>query len=304
MSIILPGNYSRTRTLQTLVENRTSYTVNHAELHIFETSREVRNVNLEFASPVIASMIKGRKSMRIKHYERFDFLPGESVIMPPHENMNIDFPGATEESPTQCTALTIDQERFTNMIHKMNEERAGNDLPALNYNLSNLHFTNSEAFQQLVNRLVYIFTENNPAKDFFVDLILQELIVRLLQARNMYTIGQTQQVAQADPRLSYVVDYIRHNITRQFDVDTLSEKACMSSSHFFRCFKSEYGVSPLEFINKEKIASAARMIRDNPGEQMKEIYYECGFNNYSYFSKLFKRYMKVSPTMYRKRFTN
>lgn len=303
MSIILPGSYSETKAIRTLVENRTSYSVNHAELHIFETSQKVQNINLEFNSPVIASMIRGRKIMRIKHYDSFNFMPGESVIMPAYENMNIEFPDATEDSPTQCTALTIDQEKFVQVLNRLNEDRARNDLPMLNQNLDNLHFTNSEAFQQLVNRLVYIFMENNPAKDFFVDLILQELIVRLLQARNMKAISEMHHKTNTDPRLSYVVDYIRHNISRQFDVDMLSEKACMSSSHFFRCFKSEYGMSPLEFINQEKIEAAARMIRDNPDQQLKEIYYECGFNNYGHFSKLFKRHMKVSPTDYRHRYS-
>ncbi|MFA0963645.1 helix-turn-helix domain-containing protein [Roseivirga sp. BDSF3-8] len=302
MSIILPGKFDKTRSLQSLVENRTSFTVNQAELHIFETSREVQNVNLEFSAPVIASMIKGRKIMNIRDYDQFDFLPGESVVMPAYENMNITFPDATENTPTQCTALTIDQGKFSNVLDRLNESRQSERLPLLDYNLSNLRFTNSEAFHQIINRLVFIFMENNPAKDFFVDLLLQELIVRLVQARSLRSLDNPQHKSDTDVRLANVVEFIRNNISQQFDVDTLSEKACMSSSHFFRCFKNEFGLSPLEFINQEKIEAAARLIRENPSEQLKEIYYDCGFNNYSHFSKLFKRYKKLSPAEYRDRF--
>lgn len=300
MSIILPKPYHEKKAIQTLIENRTSYTVNCAELNIFETGTKVSNVNLEFSDPVIASMIKGRKIMRVKDYDVFNFLPGESLIMPAEEIMNIEFPDATEDMPTQCTALTIEKSKFYSVIDRLNENRYKDQLNEIKYDFTNFHFSNSLALQQIINRLMFLFAEEHPEKDFFVDLMLQELIIRLLQTRSLQSLSVLTN-SNKNPQLSTAIDYIKNNLSQHIEIDHLSHKACMSNSHFYRCFKTEFGISPTEYINKARIDLAVSLMRDHPMKQLKEIYFECGFNNYSHFTSMFKRYKQMTPQQYRQR---
>ena len=52
----------------------------------------------------------------------------------------------------------------------------------------NYHFTNDIAINQILQWLIFIFTENHPSKDIFSDLVIQELFIRILQTetKSMY----------------------------------------------------------------------------------------------------------------------
>jgi len=51
----------QSRKLEQVVENRTAYTIDTAELNIYETHQYAEKVELTFNSPVLASMIRGKK---------------------------------------------------------------------------------------------------------------------------------------------------------------------------------------------------------------------------------------------------
>ena len=72
----------KNRRLETLVENQISYTLSSAEMHVFETHQEAEKVLLKFHEPVLASMLEGKKVMHLDKMTSFDFLPGESLILP------------------------------------------------------------------------------------------------------------------------------------------------------------------------------------------------------------------------------
>lgn len=68
----------------------------------------------------------------------------------------------------------------------------------------------------------------------------------------------------------------------------------MSDSNFFRVFKNEIGLSPVDFINTERIKLAVSLLQD-PSRKVKDIYMECGFESRSYFNRVFKKLKNVSP---------
>jgi AraC-like DNA-binding protein len=74
----------------------------------------------------------------------------------------------------------------------------------------------------------------------------------------------------------------------------------MSESNFHRVFKTELGISPVHFINHERIKRATSLLND-PKKRIKEICMECGFNSMSYFNRVFKKENEVSPSEYQAR---
>ena len=102
-------------------------------------------------------------------------------------------------------------------------------------------------------------------------------------------------------RLAYVIEYISQHLHEPLCVSDLSKKACMSESHFHKTFKEELGVTPIDYINSERIKMAIDLLKD-PNRKIKEIYMECGFENRSYFNRLFKRKIHVSPGEYQSKF--
>ena len=293
----LPDRFFSGRKLETLVENQTSYTLNQAALHVFETHQSAERVLLQFDQPVLASVLRGKKVMHLRDRPSFAFMPGESLILPARETMCIDFPDAEPNDPTRCLAMAIAEEKIQEVVDMMNEtipKADGQVWSPLDYNF---HFTHDAGIYQILRRLLFLFTEDHPSKDLFVDNMLQELIVRILQANVRQTYIDSSTALNHGHRLAYVIEYIREHLDQPLRVDTLSEKACMSESHFYRVFKNELGFSPVDFINDERIKRASHLLQD-PHRKIKDVYLACGFENRSYFNRVFRQKKHVSPSEY------
>ncbi|HCW63358.1 MAG TPA: AraC family transcriptional regulator, partial [Leeuwenhoekiella sp.] len=72
----------------------------------------------------------------------------------------------------------------------------------------------------------------------------------------------------SDNRLAYIIQYIRDHLHESLSVELLSRKACMSESNFYRVFKNELGLSPVDFINTERIKLAVSLLQD-PNRKIK-----------------------------------
>ncbi|MEM6771544.1 MAG: AraC family transcriptional regulator [Bacteroidota bacterium] len=285
------------RPLETLVENRTTFTLDTAALNLFETHQEAAAVHLRFDQPVLASMIEGRKVMHLRKRPGFNFLPGESVILPPEELMVIDFPDARDGRPTKCLALEIDPDIIKKVTVAMNEERPRTDNFTWERGQYNLHFKNDPGVTQLIQRLVYLCAEDHPAKDLFVNMSLKELLIRLLELESrQHHLEGVDSRATSQP-ITAAVAYILGHLDEKLTVASLSKVAYMSESSFFRAFKNEMGVSPVEFVNSERIKLARSLLRRKE-LSMCQIAMRCGFNSPGYFTRMFKKYLGVSPQRY------
>lgn len=285
------------RKLENLVENQTSYTLNNASLHIFETHKQAERVLLKFDKPVLASMLKGKKIMHLRDQQSFNFLPGESLILPSDEMMCIDFPEAQFNNPTQCLAMAISEDKISKVLDHMNELMPKVDEGEWSLMDYNFHFTNDIGIYQILQRLLFLFTEDHPSKDLFVDNMLEELIIRILQTNSRKIYSEKSFRLSSGNRLAYIVEYIRKNLHNPLAVKNLSKKACMSESNFYRVFKNELGISPIDFINNERIKLAVSLLQ-NPNKSIKEVYQECGFESRSYFNRVFKSRKRVAPGDY------
>jgi AraC-like DNA-binding protein len=298
----LLDKHKQKRKLTTLVENRTTYNAGYSELNIYETHTVAEKVVLKFDFPIIASMLTGKKIMHLEGLPSFDFFPGESVVVPTNQEMVIDFPIATKKDPTQCLALAICPNKINEIAENFNEqvtiERENNG-----WSLDNRssHLTNQVEVNHLIERLVHTFTNNTKSKDVLLDLMIQELIVRLLQTKAKYSILNDKRGVFSDTRIGTVIKYIKEHLTdKDITVDSLAEKAYMSTSHFHKKFKNTLGISPIDYINSERIKFAKNLISKNNNLRISDIAFKSGFNSVSYFNRQFKRHELMIPSKYRK----
>ncbi|MGJ5642171.1 AraC family transcriptional regulator [Formosa sp. S-31] len=301
MSHLLTRHNSR-RTLTTLVENRTTYHADWAELNIFETHDFAEKVELQFGFPVIASMLSGKKIMHIEGLPAFDFYPGESVVMPSYKKMVIDFPLASFTNPTKCLALGIEESKIKAVVSRFNEHvQIENENNTWSIDSTANHLINNPQINQLIERLVVTFTNNNRSKDLLLDFMIQELIVRLLQTRAKSILLNETDLVLDDNRIGMVIKFIKDNLTnKDITVDILAEKACMSTSHFHKKFKSTLGVSPIDYINAEKIKFSKKLIKESKDFRVSDIAFKTGFNNISYFNRQFKKLELMTPLQFKK----
>src|ERR1700761_6336120 len=286
--------------LRTLVENRSVYTLQHCELNVFETRQKSEKVKLVFDDMVLTTMLRGKKIMHLFGSEQFDYLPGESVIVPDHEEMVIDFPEADQQNPTQCIALAVQAGILQDTLNLLNEKypKVEKD-ESWKIDLSTFHLQNTLEIKTTIDRLLSVSTENNAAKDVLVDFTLKELLIRLMQTQARKLILDNYHKNTNTNRFAFVVEYIKSHIHEDITIDKLSNLCYMSKPNFFRCFKREFGISPVDFIIQERIKAAKKLLKDM-NVTISQACYLVGINNLSYFFKLFKRVEGITPNEFRK----
>lgn len=297
------NRHLRTRRLELEVENKTAYTIDAAELNIYETHQYAERVELAFNTPVLASMVRGKKVVHLSDTPAFEFLPGQSVVVPSDKSMYIDFPEANQANPTQCLALAIAPDKIQQVTNLLNERAPLVDSPqGWQFGHTNFFLTNDGPIHQLLDRLVYIFTENTKAKEVFANFVLQELVVRLMQTQARTLLLSPNPMNATTHRLAHVAQYISKHLRRNLTVRELADEACMSEPNFYRTFRQTFGITPVDYINQQRIALAGAMLRTT-NRCISDICLDCGFNSLTYFTTLFRREVGMPPAQYRRQAT-
>ena len=282
--------------LQTLVENRRVFNLDNCELNVFESYQETYRVPLTFNDMVITSMIRGKKVMHLFDQPAFDYLPGESVIVPANETMVIDFPEAKSDTPTQCIALAVDQGYVNDTLNYLNNYYNSDPDSTHNWKLqfNQYHFDNDTEVTNLINKLMRVCSSEDRAKNIYADLNLKELLIRLVQSQHLVQVSMESSKIANQSRLHYILHFIQEHLTQKISTDNLCKKAYMSRNEFFRWFREQFGITPVDYINKERIKLAKQLLAQK-NSTITEVSYQCGFADVNYFVRLFKKTEGVTP---------
>lgn len=102
----------------------------------------------------------------------------------------------------------------------------------------------------------------------------------------------------ADSRIEQCVAWIRRNHNEEINIQKLASMACMSKDHFIRRFKAELGQTPLAYITQRKIEYAELMLITTE-TTVKEIAFKLGYEDFSYFNRIFRKWVGMTPLEYR-----
>lgn len=94
--------------------------------------------------------------------------------------------------------------------------------------------------------------------------------------------------------VTYIKDHLNENLT----VRDTAKALMVNPDYLSSCFHKEVGMTFIDFVNQERTAQAAGLLR-NTTLQIKEIASVVGYNNTSYFARQFLRYYHLSPRDYR-----
>jgi YesN/AraC family two-component response regulator len=285
--------------LQTLVENRRVFNLDNCELNVFESYEQAYGIPLTFGDFIITSMVRGKKIMHLDNKPAFDYLPGETVVVPANETMRIDFPEATEANPTQCIALAIDASYINETVNYLNQYHNVNSQDnnwSLRFN--QYHFTNDTEMSDLINKIIRICSSSNTTKNILADLNLKELLIRLLQSQQLAQVYAEHKTNNNLSREHFVLNYIQEHLCEKIHVATLSRKAYLSRTIFFKWFKEQFGTTPSEYINRERIKLAKQLLT-NPEHNVHTVSTMTGFVDANYFIRVFRKLEGVTPKTYK-----
>jgi AraC family transcriptional regulator of arabinose operon len=284
--------------LTTLVDNRRVQTLDKYELSILETLVQSAQVTQSFSDLVLTNMLRGKKVMHLLDQQAFNYLPGNTMVVPPHLKMVIDFPEASDATPTQCVALAIDRLQIIDTVNYLNEFYPKTEDAAWHFSFSHYHFYNNEEISALIYKLVRIGFGTAQNKDILADFTVKELLLRLMQLQSLHEIETNAPRLATSNRFAHTLQYIKQHLAEKISVEELSAEAYMSKPTFHRAFKQEFGLSPMDYIIKERMRLAKNCLK-NPALSITEICFKAGFNNLAYFTRMFRHLEGMTPTDYR-----
>lgn len=132
----------------------------------------------------------------------------------------------------------------------------------------------------------------------------QETVAEIAAKRkrsSMVAVPNELNLKYRDPRIKPAIDFIYANLHRKIARDEIAEMVNSSSGAFGRVFKTETGMTPIDYLIRVRLEKARQLLRSS-FLSVKEIMASVGYNSKSLFARHFKRQFGITPTKYRKRF--
>lgn len=112
--------------------------------------------------------------------------------------------------------------------------------------------------------------------------------------------------SQDELRVKSAIRFMEESYSDPITLEDIADKIHVSRNECCRCFKRVMMISPVEYLIRLRVFMAAKVIYKNPlsVDSFSELAFSCGFNNTSYFNKMFKRFLFCTPTEFSKMLKN
>lgn len=102
-------------------------------------------------------------------------------------------------------------------------------------------------------------------------------------------------------RVKAAITFMEEHYSDPLSLDDIADHIHISKSECCRCFKRSLRLTPFEYLMKYRIYIASCKIIEDPDlKSISDLGFSVGFNNSSYFNKIFRQFMNCTPTEYKK----
>ncbi len=118
--------------------------------------------------------------------------------------------------------------------------------------------------------------------------------------QNVLLSHHTYKKTQSDyiDRIKLITKYIEQHYNEDISIKKMADICGISQSHFMKFFKEHIGTSFIDYLNDYRLITASRLLSSD--SSITQIAVLCGFNNISYFNRLFKKKYNMSPRQFKK----
>lgn len=107
------------------------------------------------------------------------------------------------------------------------------------------------------------------------------------------------QVNEKEQLVSTMLNFIDDNLVKSLKEKDVAEHCNLSVTYFSKIFHRHLGVSFRDYVINKKLSLAKDLLKQDMRCQISVVAYQCGFNDVSYFSRIFKKRVGMSPGTYR-----
>jgi AraC family transcriptional regulator, melibiose operon regulatory protein len=142
------------------------------------------------------------------------------------------------------------------------------------------------------------FTSDRYGYEILVQIELMQMLLLILE--NLQDrVCETDLVQNKDSvRIKQMLGYIHAHYAEQLTVSQIAAASAISESECYRCFRKVLDASPIDYLLQYRIRAAAGLLSSSD-MSVSDICFATGFNSPSYFAKVFRQELLVSPRKYR-----
>ena len=141
------------------------------------------------------------------------------------------------------------------------------------------------------------FTQSPPPPESLIELKFKELVLSLLvNTKNGHFLKHLNNLNNGTT--PSVQEIMFNNYSFNLSIEEYAKLACRSVPTFKREFKRIFNDSPAKWVMKQRLTLASRLL-ENSKLSISEIGFECGFENQTHFSRVFKEKIGMAPLQFR-----
>ncbi len=183
--------------------------------------------------------------------------------------------GLSHPAADMCRSLWNGHTKFDNLISGCNE------------------------FVRIFAKLEDAFEKNNTSWEYYVCAHIFELFGFLTASGFLHNVGS---VSKDKIFVRNVQKYIDNNFTENITSADAASELSYNNSYFCRLFRKNFGQTFGEYLNFHRVNHAKKLL--SGGSSVSEAALASGYNNISYFIKIFKKYNIGNPSDYIRRQNN
>lgn len=130
--------------------------------------------------------------------------------------------------------------------------------------------------------------------------LINDLIQTYSAENQLFTMNDQPKIN--DVIINRAVEYMNNNFFYDISIKEISAKYALSPVQFSRRFYKSLGVSPIEYLTSLRLRKARTLLLKTDFT-VENIAIQCGYSNGFYFSRVFSKKMKMSPSQFRKTHT-
>ena len=101
-------------------------------------------------------------------------------------------------------------------------------------------------------------------------------------------------------RMKTMLQYIQAHLSEEMTLPQIAQSTNISPNEALRCFRSVVGSSPIQYVRLLRLQKAAGLL-SSTDQPISDIAFQCGFQEMSYFAKVFRQWQGCTPSAYRNR---
>lgn len=120
------------------------------------------------------------------------------------------------------------------------------------------------------------------------------------KALQIYELISKQKIAAPSKMIRAALDYIDLHFNENISLQDVADNINISKNYLCDIFKKELGVTFINYVTNLRIEKAKEYLT-NTDMKMYEVSYAVGYNDYAYFSQIFKKYTGTTLSAYRRK---